>query len=78
MEGARKCPYCGVLLKHPYWAHVQSAHPEEYEKNETWITLFKDYSGMGMDKAICFMVIAELFNSSPEKVESFLKAKKII
>ena len=77
-EGGRKCPYCGKLLEHPYWAHVQSEHPEEYAKNETWITLYKDYSEMGMDKSICFMVIAELFNSTSEKVESFLKEKNVV
>ena len=71
--GARNCPYCGVLLEHPYWAHIQDSHPAEYSKNDTWITLYKDYAGMGMDPAICYMVIAELFNATPDKVESFLK-----
>ena len=74
-EGGRECPYCGVLLEHPYWAHVQEAHPDEYQKHETWITLYKDYSGMGMDPSICFMVIGELFNATPQEVESFLKKK---
>jgi len=77
-DQARKCPYCGAMLRHPYWEHVMTKHPEEYAKNETWITLYKDYSSMGMDKSICYMVIAELFNSSPDKVESYLKAKKVV
>ena len=36
----RECPYCGKMLKHPYWQHVQKKHPAEYEKNETWIQLY--------------------------------------
>lgn len=74
----RKCPYCGIILQHPYWSHIMDSHPDEYAKNETWITLYNDYSNMGMDKSICFMVIAELFNSTPKNVELYLKSKKII
>jgi len=40
----RKCPYCGKVLKHPFWVHVQEVHPNEYQKNETWIQLYKDYT----------------------------------
>ena len=72
-DEGRKCPYCGVVLKHPYWSHVQQEHPEEYAKNETWVTLYKDYSSMGMDRSVCIMVIGELFNVSAEEVESFLE-----
>ena len=35
-------------------------------------------SGMGMDKAICLMVIGELFNSQPDEIESFLKGEGVI
>jgi len=72
----RKCPYCGAVLSHPYWSHIQEAHPAEYAKNETWIKLYKDYRSMGMEKTVCLMVIAELFNSTPENVESYLKQNK--
>jgi hypothetical protein len=74
----RKCPYCGVVLSHPYWSHIQEAHPAEYAKNETWITLYKDYRSMGMEKTVCLMVIAELFNSTAENVESYLKQNKAL
>ena len=57
-EEGRNCPYCGIPLKHPYWQHVQSEHPEEYARNETWIQLYKDYTSMGMDQAMSLMVIA--------------------
>ncbi|MBN1802398.1 MAG: hypothetical protein JW891_12880 [Candidatus Lokiarchaeota archaeon] len=72
-EEARECPYCGEMLSRPYWHHIQENHPQEYAKHETWISLYKDYSSMGMDQSICFMVIAELFNSTPDQVKSFLK-----
>ena len=74
----RTCPYCGVVLERPYWAHVQANHPDEYEKHTTWVNLYKDYSSMGMDKNICLMVISELFNVSPETVESYLKDMEIL
>ncbi|MFX1236916.1 MAG: hypothetical protein ACFFAS_04370 [Promethearchaeota archaeon] len=77
-DEARECPYCGQTLKHPYWQHIQSSHPDEYAKNETWITLYKDYNSMGMDPSICFMVIAELFNSTPDQVKSFLKKNNVL
>jgi hypothetical protein len=72
-EEQRECPYCGAPLKRPYWQHVQSQHGEEYAAKETWIQLYKDYAGMGMDSMVCFIVISELFNATPEEVESFLK-----
>jgi hypothetical protein len=40
----RECPYCGKMLKHPFWVHVQKTHPDEYQRNETWIQLYKDYT----------------------------------
>ena len=79
----RKCPYCGVPLKHPYkfiyliqteeWQHIQSDHPGEYARNETWIQLYKDYSSMGMNNEMSILVISELFNQSTQDVESYLK-----
>ena len=72
VDDGRECPYCGVILHHPYWSHVQQEHPAEYAKNETWITLYKDYTNMGMDETVTLMVIGELFNVSPEEVKSFL------
>ncbi len=75
-ERITKCPYCGLELRHPYWAHVQQDHPEEYKKKQTWINLYKDYRSMGMDQSICFTVIGELFNVDPNEVEFFLKKNK--
>ncbi len=74
----RECPYCGKMLRHPYWQHVQKKHPKEYEKNETWIQLYKDYVSMGMEKSMCLMVISELFNASQDDVESYLKKNKVL
>jgi hypothetical protein len=74
----RECPYCGKPLKHPYWSHVQSEHPEEYAKKETWVELYKDYKSMGMQKAMSLKVISELFNAKPDEIESFLKSKNIL
>ncbi|MFX1298274.1 MAG: hypothetical protein ACFFD2_25900, partial [Promethearchaeota archaeon] len=54
----RTCPYCGATLHHPYWQHVQSQHPDEYAKNETWIQLYKDYTSMGMSQEMSLMVIS--------------------
>lgn len=72
-EEERRCPYCGEALQRPYWQHVQKFHPAEYAEHSTWVQLYKDYSAMGMTKQISLMVIGELFNASPEEVESFLK-----
>ena len=74
----RKCPYCGEMLEHPYWVHVQSNHPAEYAKNETWIQLYKDYTSMGMDQNMSIMVISELFNASEEDVKGYLKENDIL
>ena len=71
-DEGRECPYCGAILHHPYWSHVQQEHPAEYAKNETWVTLYNDYSSMGMDESVCLMVIGELFNVSAEEVKSFI------
>ncbi|MBY8982765.1 MAG: hypothetical protein KGD57_07440 [Candidatus Lokiarchaeota archaeon] len=75
-ERITKCPYCGLKLGHPYWAHVQQKHPEEYKKKQTWISLYKDYRSMGMDQSICFTVIGELFNVEPQEVKFFLERNK--
>ncbi|MBD3196671.1 MAG: hypothetical protein GF317_16565 [Candidatus Lokiarchaeota archaeon] len=72
-EKVTECPYCGAKLRHPYWAHVQEKHPEEYQKKETWISLFKDYKSMGMDDSICYTVIGELFNAPPDEVKFFVE-----
>ena len=77
-DETRKCPYCDVMLKHPYWQHIQSKHPGEYSKNETWIQLYKDYKSMGMDESMSLMVISELFNQKMDDVKSFLKANKVL
>ena len=74
----RKCPYCGVMLKRPYWVHIQSKHPAEYSKNETWIQLYKDYTSMGMDESMSLMVISELFNQKIDDVKSYLKDNKVL
>ena len=74
----RNCPYCGIKLHHPYWQHVQSEHPSEYARNETWIQLYKDYTSMGMDQAMSLMVIAELFNHAIDDVKTYLKENNVI
>ena len=74
----RNCPYCGILLHHPYWQHVQSEHAEEYARNETWIQLYKDYTSMGMSREMSVMVIAELFNHKIEDVEAYLKENNVL
>jgi len=77
-DESRNCPYCGVLLHHPYWQHIQSKHSGEYSKNETWIQLYKDYCSMGMSHDMSVMVIAELFNQSNADVEAYLRESKVI
>jgi len=75
----RKCPYCGMILDHPYWRHIESEHPEEYLNDQaTWIQLYKDYLGMGMDQDLCVKVISELFNQSEKDILDFLKDQNII
>jgi len=74
----RECPYCGEVLQRPYWKHIQSEHADEYAAKSTWVQLYKDYAGMGMDKTICLMVIGELFNAEPDEIESYLKENKIL
>ena len=69
----RTCPYCGAILYHPYWQHVQSQHPSEYAKNETWIQLYKDYTSMGMSQELSLMVISELFNQPINDVKEYLE-----
>ena len=49
-KDARECPYCHKIIRRPYWVHIQRKHSAEYEKNETWIQLYKEYSSMGMEK----------------------------
>ena len=77
-EESRFCPYCGVELQHPYWAHVQAEHPDKYSQKETWIKLFQDYKKMGMGDEISITVISELFNATMEEIKSFLKNDKIL
>jgi len=77
-EESRFCPYCGIELKHPYWAHVQAEHPEKYTQKETWIKLYEDYTGLGMDETTSLMVISELFNATQEEIKSFLKNANVI
>jgi len=74
----RKCPYCGKLLYHPYWQHVQSQHPAEYAKNETWIQLYRDYVSMGMSQDMSLMVISELFNQPIDDVKEYLEKSDVI
>ncbi|MBA7546524.1 hypothetical protein ES705_38916 [subsurface metagenome] len=77
-EESRFCPYCGIALKQPYWAHVQAEHPEKYSQKETWIKLYEDYTGLGMDETTSLMVISELFNATQEEIKSFLKNAKVM
>ncbi len=77
-EESRFCPYCGIPLKHPYWAHVQAEHPEKYTQKETWIKLYEDYIGLGMDITTSLMVISELFNATQDEIKSFLKNAKVM
>jgi hypothetical protein len=77
-EESRFCPYCGIKLKHPYWQHIQSEHPDRYTKKETWIKLYQDYTKLGMDKEISLTVISELFNATVEEIESFLKSNEVL
>jgi len=60
------------------WAHIQDTHPEKYTQKETWIKLYEDYTGLGMDETTSLMVISELFNATKEEVKSFLKNANII
>ena len=75
---ARECPYCHKIIRRPYWVHIQRKHSAEYEKNETWIQLYRDYESMGMQKDMCLMVISELFNVSQDDVESYLKKNNVL
>ncbi len=77
-EESRFCPYCGIELEHPYWQHIQTDHPNKYTQKETWIKLYKDYVGLGMDQATSLMVISELFNATQEEIKSFLKNAKVL
>jgi hypothetical protein len=75
---SRFCPYCGTKLKHPYWAHIQAEHPDKYTQKETWVKLYQDYTGLGMDQQTSLMVISELFNATQEEIKSFLKNAKVL
>ncbi len=77
-KDARECPYCHKIIRRPYWVHIQRKHSAEYEKNETWIQLYRDYESMGMQKDMCLMVISELFNVSQDDVESYLKKTNVL
>ncbi|MBY9004796.1 MAG: hypothetical protein KGD73_12535 [Candidatus Lokiarchaeota archaeon] len=75
---SRFCPYCGIELNHPYWKHVQKEHGGRYAQKETWVQLYKDYKGAGMDQAISIQVISELFNATMDEIKSFLKNAKAL
>ncbi len=73
-----RCPYCNKVLKHPYWAHIQQYHPEEYKKKKTWIKLYQDYSSVGMDDKVIFIIMAELFNVSADEIKFYLEKNKVL
>ncbi len=75
---SRYCPYCGVMLKHPYWAHISLEHAEKYTQKETWLKLYQDYRKLGMDEEISLTVISELFNATKDEIKSFLKNKNAL
>lgn len=77
-EESRFCPYCGVELQHPYWQHIQKEHPDKYTQKETWIKLYQDYTGLGMDEQTSLMVISELFNATQDEIKSFLKNADVL
>jgi len=77
-DESRFCPYCGVPLHHPYWQHIQTEHPDKYSQKETWVQLYEDYTGLGMDETTSLMVISELFNATTDEIKSFLVNAKII
>jgi len=64
--------------KHPYWQHIQTKHPDKYSQKETWVKLYEDYTGLGMDETTSLMVISELFNATTDEVKSFLKNANVI
>ena len=73
-QEARKCPYCGIILKAPYWRHIETKHPKEYASDKnTWLQLFEDYTAMGMDKDSSITVIGQIFNREPTTIKVFLK-----
>ena len=77
--GSRKCPYCGMELDKPYWRHIQTIHPKEFEGSmATWKQLFLDYTGMGMSSNISILAICELFNKSEEEVRDYLEHEKVL
>ncbi|MFX1553186.1 MAG: hypothetical protein ACFFBV_04600 [Promethearchaeota archaeon] len=77
-EESRFCPYCGVELQHPYWQHIQKEHLDKYTQKETWIQLYQDYTGAGMDEQTSLMVLSELFNATQEEIKSFLKNADVL
>ncbi len=77
-DESRFCPYCGESLFKPYWQHIQREHPDKYSQKETWIQLYEDYTGLGMDETTSLLVISELFNATKEEIKSFLVNAKII
>ncbi|MHA1682317.1 MAG: hypothetical protein ACTSUE_15375 [Promethearchaeota archaeon] len=78
-DNLRVCPYCKKEIKtRPYWNHIASDHPDEYENSRTaWYPLYKDYSIAGMDADTILMVMPELFNVSREEIESFLIVESV-
>lgn len=75
----RKCPYCSKKLDRPYWRHIMTEHPKQFEKDtNTWVQLYKDYREMGMTEEISITAICELFNRSEEEMREFLREKKAL
>ena len=66
------------MENHPYWQHIQKKHPDKYSQKETWVQLYEDYTGLGMDMSTSLMVISELFNATTEEIKSFLVNANII
>jgi len=75
----RTCPYCGEILKKPYWVHVQTEHPDEYNNSkDTWKQLFQDYKDAGMDDDISIKVVSELFNADPADIRKLLTREGLL
>ena len=54
-------------------------HPKEYATDkQTWIQLYKDYTGMGMNQNTTITVISEIFNKDEDTIKSFLKKNGVI
>ncbi|MEX2681404.1 MAG: hypothetical protein Q6373_007375 [Candidatus Sigynarchaeota archaeon] len=74
LEQKRTCPYCSKVIEtRPYWSHISSEHPAEYENSQgTWLPLYKDYIVAGMEISTILLVMSELFNQPIKDIEAFL------